>query len=311
MASTHAFLTHWPWKSLGNFKYVIVAPMVTHSIYSFVTKPEDTDIIYPLIALLMLWRMLHTQIWISFSRYRTARGDNLIVNRSTEFQHVDRETNWDDQILFSWILFYLGYWGLESRRNMALWRSEGVLLMFLLHAGPVEFLYYWLHRALHHHFLYSRYHFYHHSFIVTEPITSVIFSCAEHIAYYVLFAIPVLTVILTGLGSIVALALYLTYIDFMNNMAHCNFEVVPKWVFTLFPPLKYLMLTPSYHSLHHTQFRTNYILFMPIYDYIYGTVDKSTDTLYESSLKKSEDVPQVVRIGYQGGRRRVQRETKE
>jgi hypothetical protein len=35
----------------------------------------------------------------------------------------------------------------------------------------VEFLYYWLHRALHHHYLYSRYHSHHHSSIVTEPIT--------------------------------------------------------------------------------------------------------------------------------------------
>ncbi|KAH9627501.1 hypothetical protein KSS87_006192 [Heliosperma pusillum] len=230
--------------SLDGF-YVIVAPMVVHSIYSFVTKPEDTDIIYPLITLLMLWRMLHNQIWISFSRYRTARGGKLIVNRNTDYEQVDRETNWDDQILFSWILFYLGFWGLESTRNMALWRSDGVLLMFLMHAGPVEFLYYWLHRALHHHFLFSRYHFIHHSFIVTEPITSVVHSCAEHIAYFVLFAIPVLTVILTGLGSIAALALYLTYIDLMNSMGHCNFEVVPKWVFTLFPPLKYLMYTPT------------------------------------------------------------------
>lgn len=43
--------------------------------------------------------------------------------------------------------------------------------MALLHAGPVEFIYYWLHRALHHHFLYTRYHSHHHGSIVTEPIT--------------------------------------------------------------------------------------------------------------------------------------------
>lgn len=55
--------------------------------------------------------------------------------------------------------------------HMPLWRTDGVLITALLHAGPVEFLYYWLHRALHHHFLYSRYHSHHHSSIVTEPIT--------------------------------------------------------------------------------------------------------------------------------------------
>jgi len=79
--------------------------------------------------------------------------------------------NRDDQILFNSILFYVGYWALESAKHMPLWRADGLLFMFLLHAGPVEFLYYWLHRALHHHFLYSRYHSHHHSSIVTEPIT--------------------------------------------------------------------------------------------------------------------------------------------
>ncbi|KAL9234328.1 hypothetical protein vseg_009211 [Gypsophila vaccaria] len=296
MASNPGILTHWPWEALGNFKYGIVAPWVVHSMYSIVTNPKETDLSYPLATLLMLWRMLHNQIWITLSRYRTARGDNLIVDRSLEFEQVDRERTWDDQIVFNWILFYTAYWALECSRNMPFWRTDGVLLMFLIHTGPVEFLYYWLHRALHHHFLYSRYHSHHHSSIVTEPITSVIHPFAEHVAYSALFATPMLTVVMSGLGSFAGLTLYITYIDFMNNLGHCNFEVIPKWTFTIFPPLKYLMYTPSYHSLHHTQFRTNYSLFMPFYDYIYGTMDKSTDKLHETSLKKPKDVPDVVHL---------------
>lgn len=55
-------------------------------------------------------------------------------------------------------------------------------------------------------------------------------------------------------------------------------------------------LTNRFHSLHHTQFRTNYSLFMPFYDYIHGTMDKSTDALYETSLKRQEDFPDVVHL---------------
>ncbi|XP_060673336.1 very-long-chain aldehyde decarbonylase CER1-like [Ziziphus jujuba] len=51
-----------------------------------------------------------------------------------------------------------------------------------------------------------------------------------------------------------------------------------------------------FHSLHHTQFRTNYSLFMPFYDYMYRTMDKSSDTLYETSLEKGEDSPDVVHL---------------
>ncbi|XP_039016400.1 very-long-chain aldehyde decarbonylase CER1-like isoform X2 [Hibiscus syriacus] len=56
------------------------------------------------------------------------------------------------------------------------------------------------------------------------------------------------------------------------------------------------MYTPSFHSLHHTQFRVNYSLFMPIYDYMYGTMDKTSDTLYENSLKRKEESPNVVHL---------------
>ena len=51
-----------------------------------------------------------------------------------------------------------------------------------------------------------------------------------------------------------------------------------------------------FHSLHHTQFRTNYSLFMPFYDYIYGTVDKSSDSLYQKSLEREEEVADVVHL---------------
>ncbi|KAF5952704.1 hypothetical protein HYC85_010648 [Camellia sinensis] len=250
MASKPGVLTDWPWKHLGSFKYMVLAPWVVHSIYSYMMKDEkERDLGNLLIFPFLMSRMLHNQIWISFSRYRTAKGTNRIVDKTIDFEQVDRESNWDDQILFNGTLFYVGNMALKGASHLPIWRTDGVIITILLHMGPVEFLYYWLHRALHHHYLYSRYHSHHHSSIVTEPI-----SC------------------------------------------HCNFELIPKRLFSLFPPLKYLVYTPSFHSLHHTQFRTNYSLFMPIYDHIYDTLDKSTDTLYETSLRRPEESPDAVHL---------------
>ncbi|KAJ0035355.1 hypothetical protein Pint_26270 [Pistacia integerrima] len=304
MASKPGILTDWPWKPLGNFKYIVLAPWVIHSIYSYIVEDEkrkdlSTLLLFPLI----LWRFLHNQIWISLSRFRTAKGSNRIVEKSIEFEQVDRETNWDDQILFNGSLIYVFSKTLPGGTHVPIWRLDGVILTILLHAGPVEFLYYWFHRALHHHYLYSRYHSHHHSSIVTEPITyfclclcvaAVIHPFAEHVVYSILFSIPIFTTIFTCTGSVVSVFGYITYIDFMNNMGHCNFEFIPKWLFSIFPPLKFLMYTPSFHSLHHTQFRTNYSLFMPLYDFIYGSMDKSSETLYEDSLKKKEEFPDLV-----------------
>ncbi|KAL3651163.1 hypothetical protein CASFOL_007566 [Castilleja foliolosa] len=298
MATKPGFLTDWPWKNLGSFKYIVLGPWAMQSLYSLVMARKWSDLDTTNVAILpfLLFRALHNQLWISFSRHRTAKGNTRILDRPIEFEQVDRESNWDDQIILQGLLFYIANSIIANMSFLPIWRTDGVIITALLHAGPVEYLYYWLHRALHHHYLYSRYHSHHHASIVTEPITSVIHPFGEHIAYFVLFAIPILTTAFAGASSMVSLFGYITYIDLMNNMGHCNFELIPKWAFTIFPLLKYLMYTPSFHSLHHTQFRTNYSLFMPFYDYIHGTTDKSTDELHETSLKRGGDDVDVVHL---------------
>ncbi|XP_050236897.1 very-long-chain aldehyde decarbonylase CER1-like [Mercurialis annua] len=295
MASMPGVLSQWPWKPLGSFKHVILAPWVIRHMYLFAVKGEKMNASY-LILPFLLMRMVHNQLWVSLSRHRTAKGNNRIVDKGIEFDQIDREINWDDQILLNGVIFYVGGMVIPQANQMPFWRTDGVIITILLHMGPVEFIYYWLHRLLHHHYLYSRYHSHHHSSIVTEPITSVIHPFAEHVAYLILFAIPMLTTVFTGTASVVAYLGYITFIDFMNNMGHCNFEFIPKFFFSIFPPLKYLFYTASFHSLHHTQFRTNYSLFMPMYDYIYGTVDKSSDSLYHKSLARQEEVAHVVHL---------------
>ncbi|KAI9092969.1 hypothetical protein K1719_027492 [Acacia pycnantha] len=295
MASKPGILTDWPWKPLGSFKYAILVPWIGHSIYS-VTWSERHPYYYLIFPFLLL-RLLHNLIWISVSRYLTAKGSNRIVHKGLEFDQVDRESNWDDQISLTGLLMYLQYITFpEVFQHLPFWRTDGVILTALMHVGPVEFLYYWLHRALHHHFLYSRYHSHHHSSIVTQPITSVIHPFAEVVAYFVIFYIPVSATIFTRTTSMASLFGYILYIDFMNNLGHCNFEFFPKNLFSLFPLFKYLCYTPSFHSLHHTKFRTNYSLFMPIYDYIYNTMDESSDDTYEISLKRPKDLPDVVHL---------------
>ena len=74
---------------------------------------------------------------------------------------------------------------------------------------------------------------------------AVIHPFAEHIAYFVLCTLPLLGTLFTRTASIASFAGYITFIDFMNNLGHCNYELIPKWLFSIFPPLKYLMYTPS------------------------------------------------------------------
>ncbi|AQK55500.1 very-long-chain aldehyde decarbonylase GL1-6 isoform X2 [Zea mays] len=299
MASKPGPLSRWPWQDLGNYKYALVAPWAVRSTYRFVRSGSgERDLLAFAVLPVLLLRLLYSQLWITVSRHQTARSRHRIVNKSLDFEQVDRERNWDDQILLTALLFYAVNAAVPVAQSVPWWDSRGLLVAALLHVGPVEFLYYWLHRALHHHYLYARYHSHHHASIVTEPITSVIHPFAEELVYFTLFAIPLLTMVGTGTASVAVANGYLAYIDFMNYLGHCNFELVPRLLFDVFPPLKYLMYTPSFHSLHHTQFRSNYSLFMPLYDHLYGTADKSSDDLYERALqgRAGEDAPDVVHL---------------
>ncbi|KAI3854766.1 hypothetical protein MKX03_017499 [Papaver bracteatum] len=303
MASNPGILSEWPWTPLGRFKYLVLAPWVVDSIYTTFLKKctnddKGVDMTYIFMFPLLVWRVIHCQIWISLSRFKISKSKSRIVDKPIEFEQVDRENNWDDTIILQGILFYMvhKYVPLPGASYFPVWRTDGIVMTILLHMGPVEFFYYWLHRALHHHFLYLRYHSHHHSSIATEPITAVIHPFGEHLMYFIIFAIPLLTMVFTETVSMVAVFGYLTYVDFMNNMGHCNFEFVPPYLFTFFPLLKYIFYTPSYHSLHHTQFRTNYALFMPMYDYIYGTMDRSSDDLYNKSLRRQDESPHVVHL---------------
>ena len=145
---------------------------------------------------------------------------------------------------------------------------------------------------------------------------------AEHLVYTANFAIPLLGTWACGGASWAMFYAYLLGFDCMNAIGHCNFEFVPLWLFKVstparkrqlgpdlagavtsppphplhpqaFPALKYLVYTPTFHALHHSQVKTNFCLFMPLYDYIYGTVDPQSDSLHEAALQ-GKAVPVVA-----------------
>ncbi|MCO5563543.1 hypothetical protein L7F22_017188 [Adiantum nelumboides] len=191
----------------------------------------------------------------------------------------------ENMMIVTSYLIWFGALVLFPAEGWPAWDWWGVPIFLVVHAGPVEWMYYWGHRALHHHFLFTRYHRHHHSSFVTQPITSSNHPFLEHIFYNVLFGLPVLANALLGHSSIGVIYAYILSVDFMNSWGHCNFEFIPTWVHTKFPIFKYFIYSPTYHSLHHTKVHTNFCLFMPLYDYLYGTVDATSDSLHKEVRK--------------------------
>ncbi|KAF2616293.1 hypothetical protein F2Q70_00008512 [Brassica cretica] len=119
---------------------MVLAPLVIDSIYSYASMRDGEKL---LIVALTVWRIVHGQIWISVSRYLTAKGAKRIVNKSIEFDQVDRERTWDDQVIFNSLVIYLLKLYVLGTNTLPFWRLDGMALVVLLHVGPVEFIYYW------------------------------------------------------------------------------------------------------------------------------------------------------------------------
>nr|CAH68010.1 OSIGBa0157K09-H0214G12.21 [Oryza sativa] len=91
MATRPGPLTEWPWQWMGGYKYLVLAPVAMHTAHRLATKGwGDFDPAYTFMLPTLLLRMIHNQIWISLSRYQTARRKHLIVDRSLDFEQVDR-----------------------------------------------------------------------------------------------------------------------------------------------------------------------------------------------------------------------------
>mmetsp|Transcript_30914 Transcript_30914/g.100644 ORF Transcript_30914/g.100644 Transcript_30914/m.100644 type:complete len:632 (+) Transcript_30914:219-2114(+) len=278
-------LSRWPWESLGQAKYVVLLPLVWIAAYG-----EDVDGLAKHLLIISALRLLLGQIFITLGRVHAVADKTRIQSRLVNFAQVDRENDWDDFILLQALVVEavhlcpgLGYEGFP------LWDGAGLWKTFLLHIGPTEFVYYWLHRLLHNHDLYAAYHSHHHASFVCEPISGTVHPFMEHLMYTANFAIPLVGTWLAaasgqGGASIGMFYVYLLGFDVMNAIGHCNFEFFPLFLFKALPWLKYLVYTPTFHSLHHSKVHCNFALFMPLYDYVYGTADPGSDTLYEAAI---------------------------
>ena len=110
-------------------------------------------------------------------------------------------------------------------------------------------------------------------------MAAAIHPCAKHLAYFLLFSIPMLAGIFMGKSSITTIFGYISYIDFMNNMGHCNLELIPKMLFSIFPLLRTVCIPPR-------KFLNSFLLSFPCLDRkirIYSCISTFLFIIYTSS----------------------------
>jgi hypothetical protein len=167
MATNPGLLYKFPWEDWGNGKYLLFAPFVAAVAFGY----DDQDHWALHVLCMAAMRYLNAQAWQMASRSYTTNERTRIQTKLLEFKQVDRERDWDDYIILQSIIMTLVHWYLPGYAQFPLFNAKGFWHALLFHVGPTEYIYYWFHRALHHHSLFAAYHSHHHASFLTEPIS--------------------------------------------------------------------------------------------------------------------------------------------
>jgi sterol desaturase/sphingolipid hydroxylase (fatty acid hydroxylase superfamily) len=246
-----------------------------------------------------LTRLLVTHVILSL-HYQYVDKDNYLSKLSQK--QLQREK--DDYCT----AFYLHMWvqvGLQIVFPSMFFNDNAVIVAcmkeaLLMHVFLVEPLYYFVHRWLHVPQQMKSMHGFHHLSINTLPTTALVQNFTEHFVYIATFGPAFfLPFLVKGRQHWVAIGTYLVVFDIVNTFGHTNLKLRRHWLFrSPYSPLVYLFYTPEFHLGHHTYFNANYTLFMPVWDYLFGTA-REFEKKQPALLPR--DQQDFVFIGHNGG----------
>ncbi|XP_062078543.1 very-long-chain aldehyde decarbonylase CER3 isoform X2 [Humulus lupulus] len=296
-----AFLSTWPWDNLGKYKYVVLGPLFAKAFQSVVYEDFQKYSWCVHVVVLYLARCLIYQLWSSYSNMLFLIRNRRILQQGVDFNQIDKEWNWDNSLMLHTLMAFIGCYIFPFLQSLPLWDSKGLITVLLLHIGISEPLFYWVHRCFHKDYLFTNYHSLHHSSPVPQPFTAGNATVLENMVLGIIIGIPVMGSSLLGYGSIALVYGYVLVFDFLRCLGHSNVEVVPHKVFEKMPFLRYILYTPTYHSLHHTEKETNFCLFMPLFDALGNTLNPSSWELHNkisSNAGKNSKVPDFVFLAH-------------
>ncbi len=125
--------------------------------------------------------------------------------------------------------------------------------------------FYWAHRAMHHRWLFRRFHRIHHKSRTPTPWAAYAFA-------------PLEAIVETGILPLAALIfpmhqltvfIFVTHMIVRNVIGHAGHELFPRWWLQV--PVVRLITTTTHHDLHHSSGRYNFGLYFTCWDRLCGT----------------------------------------
>ncbi|XP_047047694.1 very-long-chain aldehyde decarbonylase GL1-1-like [Lolium rigidum] len=293
-----AFLASWPWENLGMFKYALYGPLVGRAVASRSWERGSPDHWLFLLLALFTLRALTYQLWSSYSNMLFLTRRRRIVRDGVDFEQIDKEWDWDNFLILQILIASAAFYAFPLLRHLPGWDARGLLVAAILHVVATEPLYYLSHRAFHGGRLFARYHALHHSSRVPTPFTAGFATPLEHLVLGALVVLPLAGACAAGVGSAGLAFVYVFAFDFLRAMGSCNVELFPTGLFRAAPFLRYIIYTPTYHTIHHTGKASNFCLFMPLFDRLGGTLDAASWELQEKNRAGVDEVPDFVFLAH-------------
>ncbi|KZV29589.1 protein ECERIFERUM 3 [Dorcoceras hygrometricum] len=290
-------LSAWPWEILGKYKYILYGMFAGKIMYSRYQGESLKDCWCLHIFILCVIRVSMYQGWTSYSNMLFFTRNRLIVKKGVGFEQIDKEWHWDNFVLLQAMVATLVIYMFPVFETMPLWNLEGITSAIALHIVISEPLYYSVHKCFHGDYLFTNYHSLHHSSPVPQAYTAGHGSFLEHLLLTILVGIPIIGSFLIGRGSLSLIYGYVLIFDLLRCLGHSNVEIIPHQIFEAIPFLKYVIYTPTYHSLHHAEKSTNYCLFMPLFDALGNTLNKKSWETHKRN-RKNVRIPDFVFLAH-------------
>ncbi|CAL5361684.1 unnamed protein product [Camellia sinensis] len=274
----------WPWQNLGIYKYLLYGPFVAKLVYSSTSlegTEKDSRLCEHVLHLCILRGLVH-QLWSSYNAMLFLNRTRRVSPRGIDFKQIDRE--WDWLPITHAQSSHVEHKGVNLLCNASRGTLRANLLLGTqiyafstsLYSLPLVTPFLQGHTSLH---------------------RAGYATFLEHILMCVIVGLPIIGTILVGFGSISMIYGHVLIFDFLRCLGHCNVEIIPHQLFDAFPLVRYVIYTPTYHSLHHTEMGTNFCLFMPLYDALGNTINRHSWHIHKeisSAAGKKGRVPEFV-----------------
>ena len=226
----------------------------------------------------------------NFCHYTFFTRNTFIKSISQNQLHREKTSFYEAMKIYSCIIFIttIFFPDMFSTKHSVI---ECFLYTITSHITVCEPLYYFIHRFLHTQNIYNLLHYYHHLSYHMIPSTGLVQHYIEHLIYTINFAPAVfIPYFYFQKQHWVSISLYFLLHDLCNAIGHSNISY-PSSYYQSF--IKYLFYSPEFHKRHHTTFKFNYSLFMPIWDYFFNTYRES---IIEEQNKNLVDFVFIVHV---------------